>query len=313
MRFPYAKHLEWLLLEGTPHEEIISFYDNIQLPVPSHEHLATYEEKIASLVIPPGAKKRLLRKQYNKELDLGAWDRLGYGPFFLQRCGEAPQGLSEVGKILNHPVMRIALDCVTIARMDDEKILLLLPQGFNLALSEEALKLYRQYFGNFDDFSKKDWQAYLNLMAEDRYAHTRFFTALTRPADEVLHLCGLPTQKQFSDFLKNVLATANYRFNHYARVGSPEADLHARKWAKVGIEAGEKFEKFGAGDANDFAKLVQTEFEYVTPDIETLDESLAQAIRPQIEEKSQVKGSRTPPPVAPNSPDASGQNGEQIV
>ena len=67
------------------------------------------------------------------------------------------------------------------------------------------------------------------------------------------------------------------------------ADADARKWAKIGFEAGEKFEKYGAADASDFAALVQTEFHYVTSDIPTIDANIAAQIRPQIEAKKDEK------------------------
>jgi len=174
--------------------------------------------------------------------------------------------------------------------MELDKVAVLIPQTFKVNLTEGAIDLYKKIFGNYESFSKLDWTDYLSRLSNDHYVHVRLFSALTKPRDEALILCGLPAEKAFSDFLRNVLASANYKFNYYMRQNTPEADAEARRWAKVGFEAGEKFEKYGAGDVSDFAKLVQTEFEYVTPDIPTIDQALALQMLPQtMEEKNKPK------------------------
>jgi len=290
MGLPYKRHLEWLCLESLETDKIQEFYDNVQLPVPTDEDISAAIAKVETLVIPPVVRKNLRRGLYKKE-DNWAWDKLGYGDLHQWRYAGNDPNWEVVGKVLNHPLMRTALDACTVSNMEDERMITMLSQVYKITLTIEALDLYRKYFGNFHSFSRADWKAYLSRVIDDNYVYVRIFSALTRPRDEVLHLCGLPAEGQFSDFLKNVLATASYKFNYYSRQNSPEADTEARRWAKVGFESGEKFEKYGAGDATDFAKLVQTEFEYVTPQIETLDAALAAQIRPQIGEKTDPQNS----------------------
>jgi hypothetical protein len=177
--------------------------------------------------------------------------------------------------------MRTSLDVCIITNIEFERVTMMLSQVYSINLTEKALELYKRYFGFFEVFERNDWKEYLQKLVEDQYVYTRIFAALTKPKDEVLHLCGLPSEQQFSVFLKNVLATASYKFGYYSRQNTMEGDANAMDWAKVGIVAGEKYEKFGAGDATDFAKLVQTEFTYVTPEIETLTPELALELRPK--------------------------------
>lgn len=283
MSLPFFKHLEWLCLEGTKLKDIQSFYDNIQLPIPTEDDVAKAQDRVDKLMMPPGIKKRL-QKMVFKDEDTPVWGRLGFEDLHRWRCNKATKHWSMVGKLLNHPLMRVGLDICIIIKLDLEKARLMLSNTYGLELSDEAVHLYMHYFGNFDNFTKTDWQEYLERLVEDQYVYTRIFAALTKPKDEVLHLCGLPSEKQFSDFLKNVLATASYKFNHYSRQNTVEADSVAMDWAKIGIVSGEKFEKFGAGDISDFAKLVQTEFEYITSPIDTLSPEMAQNIRPDLKE-----------------------------
>lgn len=288
MGLPFKKHLEWLCIEGLETKQIQDFYDNIQLPIPTQNDISKATTHVTSLIVPPAAKKNIAKGLFKKE-DSWVWEKHGYGDLHKRRCDSNDSNWSTVGKLLNHPLMRTALDACSICNFEDDKIMVMLSQIYKIQLTQEALDLYRKYFGNFLNFQKTDWKKYLGRLVDDPYVYTRIFAALTKPRDEVLHLCGLPPENVFSDFLKNVLATASYKFNHYARQGSPEAEKEARKWAKVGFEAGEKFDKFGAADASDFAKLVQTEFEYVTPQIDTIDAEIAAQIRPQIEDKTAEK------------------------
>lgn len=276
---PFSKHLEWLVLEGLDLKEIQNFYDNIQLPMPTESDIEKSKERIASLPMPNLCRKRLEKGIYRDE-DTPVWEKLGYGDLHRWRCGRASSDWALVGRILNHPLMRTSLDVCIITQMEEEKVVTVLPQVYGIKLTEEAMRLYGKYFGNFLTFQRDDWKDYLERLREDQYVFTRIFAALTKPRDEVLHLCGLPNEQQFSVFLKNVLATASYKFGYYSRQNTIEGDQSAVGWAKVGIVAGEKYEKFGAGDASDFSKLVQTEFEYVTPQIETIGPDLALALRP---------------------------------
>lgn len=269
--------------------DVQSFYSNIQFPIPTDQDFMEAYDKIKELRLPPSTRRNLNRAKFVPEDSL-ILDKFGFGDIHRQRIFQATPSKSDlakawadVGKLLSHPVMRTALDSCMIARVEDEKLSLLLPTVYHLSLSEQAIKLYRHYFADFEMFGRNDWTDYLKRIQEDTYVYSRYFTALTRPKSEVFHLCQLPSEKQFSDFLKNVLAGATYKFDYYSRQNTPHADAEARRWAKVGFEAGEKFEKFGSGDATDFAKLVQTEFEYVTPQIDTLDEEAARQMRPQIE------------------------------
>jgi hypothetical protein len=286
MSLPFQKHLEWLCLEGMTRNDITRFYGNVQLPIPTDKDIETAEDSVSQLTLPPAIKRNMRRGIFKIE-DSPIWDKYGFGDLHRWRCYRGTKSQTDVarawemvGKILNHPVMRISIDACLISHMEEEKMIVLLPAQYHLPINERALDLYRRYFAAFEDFDRAAWSDYLNRIREDGFVYSRVFAALTKPRAEVMHLCGLPTERQFSDFLKNVLATSSYKFDYYMRQNSPDGDTEARRWAKVGFEAGEKFEKYGAGDVTDFAKLVQTEFEYVDSDIKTLSPEQADQMRP---------------------------------
>ena len=279
MALPFAKHLEWLCFEGMDPKNIRKFYENVQLPLPTDKDINEATARISTMAVPNSVKKAVSRGIFKFE-DNSYWEKLGYGELHAWRCDRPTKYWPAVGRIINHPLMRVALDVCIITGMDYDKISILLPQTYRVEFQEPAIDLYKKFFGNFETFQKDDWGDYLERLRDDQYVYIRIFSALTKPRDEALILCGLPAEKAFSDFLRNVLASASYKYNYYVRQNTLAGDAEARKWAKVGFEAGEKFEKYGAGDVSDFAKLVQTEFEYVTPEIPTIDQSTAQQMLP---------------------------------
>lgn len=295
-RLPFHRHLKWLCIEGLAYEEIRSYYDNIQMAVPSKSQ---YEVALAfaeGLVMPPATKRRLAKKIYSLE-DHNVWKKYGFEEIYLHQTGKA--NWDEVARVLNHPIMRVALEGCLVAKVTKEEISQLLPSVYSQNLSISSIETYASYFFDYENMKKSDWQSYLDQIREDRYTHTRLFMALTKPQEEVLHAVGLPTRTQFGTMLKNVMNTANYRFEHYARQQSPEAQEEARKWARLMMDAGVRHEKFGSTDATDFSKLIQTQFEYIDDPIKDITpEMLADAKPPTAEPPKGNAGTAPAPPAA---------------
>jgi hypothetical protein len=294
-RLPFLKHLKWLLLEGLTPERIGEFYDSIQMPKPNREHIHQAEDSLRGLIMPPATRRRLSRLLFD-EGDQKLWAKYGYEEIYLHRMGKSDWG--QMGRMLNHPVMRVALECCLVARVPHEDLSQLLPSVYALPLETTTIELYQKYFWDYEGMDRNDWQAYLELVQEDRYTHSRLFIALTRPQEQVLHAVGLPSRMQFGTMLKNIMNTANYRFEHYARQQSPDAQEEARKWAKVLIEAGTKHEKFGATDATDFSKLIQTQFEHLDPEIPNVTPEMLADAKPALQQgqTQSVEEKVSPPP-----------------
>jgi hypothetical protein len=293
-RLPFHRHLKWLCLEGLSYEDVKSYYDNIQMAIPTQVQYQVALAGVEGLLMPPMTKRRLERKIYNAD-DLAVWEKYGYGEIYLHQMEKSDW--SEIGRILNHPVMRVALECCLAAKLTHDEISQLLPSVYSLPLNTQSILTYISYFFDHEIMKKSDWQSYLNQISEDRYTHTRLFFALTRTQEEVLHAVGLPTRAQFGTMLKNVMNTANYRFEHYARQQSPESQEEARKWARLMMDAGVRHEKFGSTDATDFSKLIQTQFEYIDDPIETVTpEMLAEAKPPTMADEKAVNAAAPSPP-----------------
>lgn len=283
-RVPYARHLHWLTLDGSPEVSIQGFYGKLQLPKPSRSQIeaAGSQEQIK---LPPSLLRRLSKRVYTAE-DVAYWAKLGLGEIYLQRLGQttdAPWG--EVGALLQDPVQRVAVDCLRLAGLTIPELLELLPQGgYQRVPSQAGVELYERYFFNTAAMTLADWRAYLVSLQEDPYSYLRYQTALTQGVDAVLHLCQLPTRRQYTDYLRSILATAEMKVKHFARLNVDGAENEARRWAKLGMDAGDRFQKFSGKSQGDLLKFIQTEFEYVPLQIEAATEDMMRDALPPSQE-----------------------------
>jgi len=289
MKTPYEKHLTWLLLLKQTPEEIEYFYENATLPVPDNVAMMTHAELAIQLPLSPATHKRIVKKIYNK-IDESFFQRLGYYELYLKDV--APERLKsavkiaweEVDSLLQNPVVRLCVDCLIITKLASEDIVQILGAStYQYQIQKESIDLYKQYFFSVEHFSKEDWRTLLRLVGNDAFTYTRYHTALTRPKEEVIYLLELPTKRTFSDFLSSVLFTSDYKFRYYSRQNTEDGDKQAREWAKVGVGAGEKYEKYSSRDVTDFAEAVQTGFEYAEASIPMADAELVNRVRPDID------------------------------
>jgi hypothetical protein len=267
---------------------------------PTETQIEAATEDVRKMFMSPATRRRLAKKIFSTDDQL-LWQKYGLEEIYLHQVGQTPW--AEIPQVLNHPVMRVAFECCLIAGLEHEEISQLLPSVYALPLSAKNIETYAKYFFDHKAMKKSDWQGYLNQIADDRYTHTRIFAALTRPQEEVLHAVGLPSRLQYGTMLKNVMNTANYRFEYYSRQQSPEAQAEARSWAKVMMDAGVRHEKFGSTDATDFSKVLQTEFAYADETIESITPEMLSDVKPAVDMVDKSLSPAVPPP-----PDAVNQS-----
>ena len=302
MQLPFTRALLWLFIVGKSRDEIKCQLDEISLPTPDVKDWEEIELQASNLALSPSLRKRLAKRHYDR-LDLALLEKLGFDEIYCKHVGnytsspKVEAAWDEVGRILKNPVLRIAIDVGILCKYKLEELVQILPQTYQENLSEAGIELYCKYFFNHTSMSKLDWRGYLRTNAEVPYAYVRYHAALTKPRDEALFLAGLPTRADFSGFLKTVLGTAAYKFQFYSRMNTPLADGQARSWAKVGFDAGVRFEKFSATDVTDFSKSIQTAFEYENEEIETLPPDLLTQIKPPTEDKTVDSQIPTPGPM----------------
>lgn len=303
MKVPYQRHLIWMILTGKARDKIADVYNRLTIPAPTKETLDDVEKLVLEqFPIPNATRRRLERKQFD-EKDVPFFEMIKFGYLYKVNYGGAEDDLKELHrelqeKILEHPTLRIAIECCLIKKMDLEEICALAQAGYGVFITKETVEQFRNIFFDTEGFDKEDWKAYLTHVAaaQENYMHSRYFAALTKTKDEVMHLVGLPTKKTFSQFLETVLVTSDYKFKFYSRQNTIEGDRAARYWADVGVKAGERYEKFAAKDVTDFSNTIQTEFQYVEEEIPMASADLLATVKtPEIEDKTKTATHPTPP------------------
>lgn len=307
MKLPYNKYLQWLIITGKQDQDVVDELDNLGIVVPSNAVLAAYREKVASLPIPNACFKRLQKKVVT-DYDSVIFDKLGFKDLYSRKMGVGVTAFDQspwtvVTNILSDPSLRIAVECATIAGISTSDLVGMVQAGYKTVLTEEGITLFLDLYFDTTGLGKKEWRDFLSLAAAyNSLVYDKYFAALTKTKDQVMFLIGLPTKAAYADFLKNVLATASFKFKEYADTNTPDHDEYARKWAKIGFDAGARFDKYSSGDITDFARSIQTEFEYEEDVVDTLPpELMSQVVPPKEIENG--KGLPDLPPQQTNDPD----------
>ena len=299
MQLPFAKYLLWLHLRGQTVTEIDRTLDELSFPRVGAGVHASYAQRAAGLPLSHMTRKRLLRSVYNAEIDLPTFTKLGLREVYqtLDPDHVVPEQISE---ILGNPILRVALESCLLAKVGQDEIKALVIQTHKVELNDAVVTLYQRIYFDTASMTKVDWREYLRTCTEDNYIYVRYLAALTQPIDEVLHLVGLPTKPVFSNLLRSILSTAEYKFKRYSGHGTQEGDELAMKWAKAGIVAGVQYEKFSAADATDFSAVLQTEFEFLPDDIPNVTgEMLSCVVSDKSEEQDKAVIHNPPPLIQP--------------
>jgi hypothetical protein len=215
-------------------------------------------------------------------------DKIGMGELYSfrkQQPGKDMTPWNSILTLLGNPVQRVAVEVALLAKVPPDELSSLLSAGAGTHLTREVLEIFKRAFFDTDSLAKSDWREYIKLCASHAYVYVRYLTGLTRPRDEALHMVGITTKVQLGSMLNEIAATAQFKFQRYVSHENPESDKQARAWAKLGIEAGLRADKFAASDIKDFASAVQAEFDMVDAPIENVSgELLAQVKQAPVDE-----------------------------
>lgn len=295
VNLPYHRALIWLYVEKHDDHHIAQQLDELTLPEPESDVLEEFKGLASELPISTGTRRRLEAKRYD-ENDEKLFEKLEVGEIYLKHVGRPCEAWSEVHRLLRNPVCRVAVDVGLLCKLSPDDLSQMVPVAFNEPLTQQGIELYSKYFFDVRKMNKLDWRAYLKLCSGIPYLYVRYHSALTKSKREAMYLCGLPSKTAFSSFLRTVLGTAEYKFEYYSRHNNPGSDGQARAWAKVGFDAGIRYEKFSAADVTDFARSVQTAFEFEESEIETIDSNLLSEIKPP---EVDIKDVQTKAPAIP--------------
>ena len=296
---PYHRALLWLFVEQRDERYVEQQFDELSLPLPDKDELQEYQTLATSLTLSPLTLKRIGQNKYDAN-DHGFLKKLGYEEIYLKTVGQASPAWNDVRSLVRNPVARTAVDVGILCKYTLDDLAQMIPPVFQEKTTEEGLALYRKYF--FDDvqMTKADWRSYLKLCSTLPFLYVRYHAALTKNKKEAMFLAGLPSKSAFTEFLKNVLATAEYKFEYYSRHNNQTSDAQARHWAKVGFDAGVRHERYSSNDVTDFSKAVQTEFRELREDIPTITTDMLSEVKPPDVENNAASKAPAEPVLQPD-------------
>lgn len=169
--------------------------------------------------------------------------------------------------------LRIFLNALLLKGVPPTDICRHLNSRFSCMLKEESVAAYRKFFWNSQRMTRRDWTTFLRGCNERETS--LYFIALSEPLDVLLAELELPAKVSVSDSLQYLLSKSFAKAKEYLRLSTKEANSEARAWINQVVVLADKYEKYRAGDANDFSKVLQMEFEFTdttfpTPDAATL-------------------------------------------
>ena len=297
MNYPFEKFIFYRLLRGDTKDEINASLTRLCLPEISKEEFDIHKDKARLLGLPPGYKT-VLNKRCKSAVPKGAIDFLKFheldGLFAFEEqiadyLTDEELGAMEGAFCLHEaPFVRMAINVLLFHKQPIEEIKDLVNVGHTYTVSEASLKVYSNIFFDTRKMKQKDWLNLLNLLQfREREV---MFAALTNKLEDIKYLIKVPTNVEYTGFLKRALETANYKMNHYAALNTEDGDRHARSWTSTGIAAGERYTKYSRGDAGDLMKHLQMEFEAIDSHIDSLDPAAAADILPKASELNIERG-----------------------
>lgn len=169
------------------------------------------------------------------------------------------------------PQLRISIFALLIKGIQSDDIAQTLNLRFSCMLKKEHVSFYEKYFCNARRMTRGHWRAYLS--SSDERERAILFTALTEDLDTLKTALELPSKAHISDALQFLFTNSYQKAKHYLRLTTPDANKEARAWINQTVQLADKYEKYRTGDAEDFSKTLQMEFEYISSDFQTPDEA----------------------------------------
>jgi len=291
MNYPFEKFIIFRILRGDTKDELNASLTKLCLPEVDAESFTVCKDKTRLLGLPLVFKASLNKR--NKTLPpQGAIDFLkfhGLDSLFALETGiigylkgDESDDLQSAWLFHEAPFVRMATNVLLFHKQPVGEIKDLLTAGHQFSISEKSIKIYQEYFFDTRKMKQEDWLQYVQkLQFREREV---IFAALTNKLEDIKYLIKVPTNVEYSGFLKRALETANYKMNHYSSLNTDSGDRHARAWTLTGINAGEKYAKYSRGDAGDLMKQLHMEFASIDDGIDMLDPTIAADVLPKAAE-----------------------------
>ena len=169
----------------------------------------------------------------------------------------------------------IVVKALLLRRADPTEISAIINGKFGMNFPTQAVKNFENYFFQVRIMSRQSWRGYLSDLPQEE--KVILYKALSGKEMEMRADLGLPNKISVSEHYQQMHIQAMEKFSRLMNSNDPNSDAQALKWAKVAMDCGDRYEKLKLGDASDFGKDLQMEFEYIDTDFPAIgDDSINQ-------------------------------------
>jgi hypothetical protein len=180
-------------------------------------------------------------------------------------------------------LLRLTLNALLIKSKNFDEIAQEVNLKFSSLLKAHHVELYKKYFWDVERMTRNAWRELLRDLGDDTRAI--LLTALTEDINILKAMLELPTRAALGDSLQYLFVQAFRKAKFYLKLDTPDTNGEAREWIKMVMSLADKYDKHSTGDAKDFGKQLQMEFEFLDGDFPTPDKVTLDGLQQELKEK----------------------------
>lgn len=294
IRLPYENYLRFLITSGLDFEETATHLKEIELVPCTSEYWNTQFDVLHEVKLPAKIKKCWENKNSKKPK---SFERYMGAVGLAEAWSDSKKLFSKALDMAQDQDVSLTIGALLLRRTEKEEISAILLAKFSMNVTVEVLKLYEKYFFQVQIMSRTSWKSFLNSL--EGFSKKVYYLALAGKDLKLRAELGLPNRISVSEHYQQLHIQAIERFKTLMDTNSPGADAMALKWASLAMSSGDKYEKLKLGDASDFGKDLQMEFEYVDTNFPGIGESDLDQIQENVN-TGEAKTKHEPIPLSDN-------------
>jgi hypothetical protein len=297
LRLPYENYIRFLITQGFDYDDTISDLRELELETCSEEYWNQQFEILENSMLPNKVKRcwtdpsKKKPGTYNKHMSA-----IGLGEISAHK--ESPTALMNmVMDMIEDPDVRLVVDSLLMRKSAYEEVIAVIQAKFGMNIRPLHVKTYENLFFSVKIMSRKSWRNYIKML--EGFRKKVLYLAFSGQDMDMRSLLKLPTKISVSEHYQQLHIQALEKFKSLMASNVPKSEAMALKWAQLAMSAGDKYEKLKLGDASDFGKDLQMEFEYVESDFPGIGEDDLEQINANID-IGEAKENHEPIPLTAN-------------
>jgi hypothetical protein len=283
MRLPHEQYVRFLITLNFDLEDIqINLNDHGLLKI-SESYWKDQKAILENSKIPNSIKSFWVAEKQNKlpKDFINYMNSIGLKDAWMYNLGKNKE-FEIVVDALKDADVSICVRSLLASGLSSEEIAALVNGKFGMVFPKICVELFKKYFFQTLIMSRTSWKNYINqLEPEER---NLIYLGITGQQTVLRAELSLPVKISVAEHYQKLHIFAMQKFELYKNNNSPDADQNALKWAQMAMSSGDKYEKLKIGDASDFGKDLQMEFDFIDTDFPLIGEENLEEIRQHIED-----------------------------